>query len=180
MEKVLLFDWLSEVHSKRETGNVTLPKVPALAQFVQFSNDFSRNDRYFQEVMELENASGIQFAEYCLRHQQPPILHGTSPFCPIIIDDDASVDDDSFHSARSAPWSYSFRSSDCSQGSVVEDEFPVSVNCAQWSCSYTSTDSGESSHGSCDAPNVTVDEVVAVSTGADAVSFQVTESAPEA
>lgn len=126
MDKVLLFGWMSEVHKKRDSEGVLLPNVPALAMFFQFSNEFCWSDLCFQEVLSLEMASGISFADYCRQLQQPPMLHGTSPLCPIIIDED-TVHEESFHSAWSAPWSYSFRSSDCSLTSS-QDSSPAPVS----------------------------------------------------
>ena len=93
----MLFGWLSEVHIRRETHDVDLPNIPALALFFQFSNDSDWNDSCGQEVRALGIASGVHFGDYYRRQL------GSSPALPILVDGD-SAGDNVDGPGDSAPW----------------------------------------------------------------------------
>ena len=104
MDKVLLFRWLSEVHLRRETHDVSLPNVPALAMVFQFSNEWNWSDACGEEVRALGIASGIHFGDYYRRQTESGILcRGASPENPIVLDE-GNAEEYNSESGDSALW----------------------------------------------------------------------------
>ena len=63
MFEVILLNWLSDVHLRKETLGLDIPDVPSLGRFIQFSNKFSWDESCYQEVESVESASSIHFVE---------------------------------------------------------------------------------------------------------------------
>lgn len=134
MEKHEFFRWLSEVHLRQLTHGVELPNVPALAFFVQFTNEFNWSDFCYQEVLDLGQASGIHLADFLRLHRQSPSIRGASPANPILLDDD-NVEDVTEDTGDSRLWSHSFRTSDCSSPiGPVNTPSDVFFSASQGSC----------------------------------------------
>ena len=108
MDKHVFFSWLAEVHLRKETQGIELPNLPALASFVTFSNEFCWSDPCYQEVESLGKATGIHFVDFLQQYHDSKSTRGSAPAHPILLD---NVTEDT---GESKPWSYSFRTSDCS------------------------------------------------------------------
>ena len=118
MDEASLFCWLSEVHLRKQTHDVVLQEVLALAMYVQFSNDNCWTDVCYHEVLSLGDTSGLHFGEYYRCHVDTYILRGTTPAHPILIESDAAKEN-STDSGESRPWSVSYNFADDEASSQV-------------------------------------------------------------
>ncbi|KAG0580105.1 hypothetical protein KC19_4G147300 [Ceratodon purpureus] len=90
MERAALLAWLAEVHEIREERDLNYPLTPALAALLHLRYDFEWDDRCYQEVQMLGEASGLHFKEYV--RVQPTHLNrpGDCAMNPIVLDDEVS------------------------------------------------------------------------------------------
>lgn len=108
MDKHVFFSWLAEVHLRKETQGIELPNLPALASFVTFSNEFCWSDPCYQEVESLGKATGIHFVDFLQHYHDSRSTRRSSAAHPGVLDEVTKA------TGESKPWSYSFRTSDCS------------------------------------------------------------------